>query len=197
MAPARIGNRDCTHARIDAAHEVDRQSRHRRRKYSVPGCVRIRRKPGDAAVQCDRHIFGRQRHQLDNIQRWKQVQTTFDGQSIFGDSAGGLINALTSLVNNLNAGNHAGVSATLPQLQAALQTLAQARSSIGSNLDALANVVSNSNSKIVTLQTTQSDLVDADVAQEAMKEQQTTLQQQALVQLGSTPGKIPLINILA
>ncbi len=126
-----------------------------------------------------------------------QVQMTFNGQSIFGDNTGGLISALTSLVNNLNSGNHAGVSATLPQLQTALQTLAEARSSIGSNLDTLSNVVTNSNNKIVTFQTTQSNLVDADVAQEAMQEQQTTLQQQALVQLGSTLGKIPLINILA
>ena len=126
-----------------------------------------------------------------------QVQMTFGGQSIFGDNTGGLISALTSLVNNLNSGNHAGVSATLPQLQTALQTLAEARSSIGSNLDTLSNVVTNSNNKIVTFQTTQSNLVDADVAQEAMQEQQTTLQQQALVQLGSTLGKIPLINILA
>ena len=126
-----------------------------------------------------------------------QVQMTFGGQSIFGDNTGGLISALTSLVTNLNSGNHAGVSATLPQLQTALQTLAEARSSIGSNLDTLSNVVTNSNNKIVTFQTTQSNLVDADVAQEAMQEQQTTLQQQALVQLGSTLGKIPLINILA
>ncbi|HUA36515.1 MAG TPA: flagellin [Candidatus Binataceae bacterium] len=126
-----------------------------------------------------------------------QVQMSFDGQSVFGDNTNGLISALTSLVSNLNSGNHAGVSATLPQLQTALQTLAETRSSIGSNLDTLSNVVTNSNNKIVTYQTTESNLVDADVAQEAMQEQETTLQQQALVQLGSTLGKIPLLNILA
>jgi flagellar hook-associated protein 3 FlgL len=126
-----------------------------------------------------------------------QVQMTYNGQSIFGDSSTGLISALTSLTNSLNSGNHAGVSATLPQLQTALQTLAQARSSIGSNLDTLTNVVTNSTSQITTLQSTQSNLVDADVAQEAMEEQETTLQQQALVQLGTALGKMPLLNIVA
>lgn len=126
-----------------------------------------------------------------------KVQTTFDGQAMFGDSAGGLIGALQSLVTALNAGNHAGVSAVLGQLQTGLQTLSQANSTVGTNEDTLASVVSNSNNKLVTLQTTESNLVDADVAQEAMMEQQTTLQQQALISLGSTLGKMPLINILA
>ena len=125
------------------------------------------------------------------------VQMTFNGQGIFGDNTSGLIGALTSLVTALNAGNHAGVAAVLPQLQSAMQTLAQSRSSVGANLDSLANLVNNSNAKITTLQSTESNLVDADVAQAAMKVQQTTLQQQALIQLGSALGKMPLINILA
>jgi flagellar hook-associated protein 3 FlgL len=125
------------------------------------------------------------------------VQMTFIGQGIFGDNTSGLIGALSSLVTALNTGNHAGVSAVLPQLQTGLQTLAEATSTVGSNLDSLANVVSNSTNEITTLQTTSSNLVDADVAQAAMQEQQATLQEEALVQLGSTLGKMPLLNILA
>jgi flagellar hook-associated protein 3 FlgL len=125
------------------------------------------------------------------------VQMTFAGKSIFGDNITGLISALNSLVTALNSGNHAGVSAVLPQLQTALQTLSMARSTIGSNEDSLNNLVTNANSTITTLQSTASNLVDGDVAQLAMREQQTTLQQQALVQLGSSLGQMPLLNILA
>ena len=72
-----------------------------------------------------------------------------------------------------------------------------ARSTIGANSDSLNNLVTNANSTITTLQSTASNLVDGDVAQLAMKEQESTLQQQALVQLGSSLGQMPLLNILA
>jgi flagellar hook-associated protein 3 FlgL len=118
------------------------------------------------------------------------AQMTFAGQSIFGDNTGGPISALNSLVTALNKGDHAGVSATLPQLETALQTLSLARSTVGSNVDTLNNLVTSANGTMTTLQSTASDLVDGDVAQLAMQAQETTLQQQALVQLGSSLGQI-------
>jgi flagellar hook-associated protein 3 FlgL len=126
-----------------------------------------------------------------------KAQMTFAGSSIFGSNTTGLIASLSSLVNALNSGNHAGVSAVLPQLQTALQTVAMATSTVGSNLDTLNNLVTNANSSITTLQSTSSNLVDGDVAQLAMQEQENTLQQQALVQLGSSLGQMPLLNITA
>jgi flagellin-like hook-associated protein FlgL len=125
------------------------------------------------------------------------AQMTFVGQSVFGDNTTGLISSLNSLATALNSGNHAGVSAVLPQLQTALQTLSMAQSTVGSNVDSLNNLVTNANSTITTLQSTASNLVDGDVAQLAMQEQEATLQQQALVQLGTSLGQMPLLNILA
>lgn len=125
------------------------------------------------------------------------AQLTFDGQAIFGDTNNGLIGALTSLVNALNLGDHAAVAATLPQLQNALQTLSQAQGTVAAGESTTTNLVTNSNSQLTTLQTSASNLVGTDVAQAATQEQEISLQQQALVSLGSDLAKIPLINILA
>lgn len=126
-----------------------------------------------------------------------KLQLSFDGKSIFGDNVTGLIGTLTSLVTALNAGNKAAVSATLPQLQAALQTIGQSRSVVGINLNAASNLLNSSNNQSTTLQTASDSLVGMDVAQAAMHQQEALLQQQALVSLGSSFGKLPLLNILA
>jgi flagellar hook-associated protein 3 FlgL len=126
-----------------------------------------------------------------------KLQLSFDGKSIFGDNATGLIGTLTSLVAALNAGNKAAVSATMPRLQAALQTVVQARSLVGISLNAASNLLGSSNNELTILQTASDSLVGVDVAQAAMHEQETLLQQQALVSLGSSFGKLPLVNILA
>jgi flagellin-like hook-associated protein FlgL len=62
-----------------------------------------------------------------------------------------------------------------------------ARSTVGSNVDSSNNLVTNANSTITTLQSTASNLVDGDVAQLAMQEQESTLQQQALVSARHQP----------
>lgn len=126
-----------------------------------------------------------------------KVQLTYSGQSIFGDNTTGLIGALTSLVIGLGAGNKAAVSAALPQLQTALQTLAVSRGTLGASLNTVTQLVSDSNSEMTTLQSTASSLTGIDLAKAAMQEQETMLQQQALVSVGSSLGKLPLINILA
>jgi flagellar hook-associated protein 3 FlgL len=125
------------------------------------------------------------------------AQLSFDGQAIFGDTNSGLIGTLTSLVSALNLGNHAAVAATLPQLQTALQTLSQVRGTVAAGESTTSNLVNNSTSQLTSLQTSVSNLVGTDVAQAATQEQEITLQQQALVSLGSDLAKIPLINILA
>lgn len=126
-----------------------------------------------------------------------KLQLSFDGKSIFGDNTTGLIGTLSSLMTALNAGNKAAVSATLPQLQAALQTLVQSRSLVGINLNAASNLLNSSNAELTTLQTASDSLVGVDVAQAAVHQQETLLQQQALVSLGTSFGKLPLVNILA
>jgi len=126
-----------------------------------------------------------------------QVQTNFDGKSIFGDTSSGLIATLTSLASALNGGNQAAVSAALPQLQTALTNLASARGNLGINLQTANNLVTDATNQSTTLQTQISNLVGVNVAQAAANEQELLLQQQALVSLGSNLGKIPLVNILA
>lgn len=126
-----------------------------------------------------------------------QVQTNVSGQSIFGDSSGGLIATLSSLASALNSGNQAAVAATLPQLQSALSNLAAARGNIGINLQSVNNLITNDNSQSTALQGSIQNLVGVNVAQAAAQEQETLLQQEALVSLGSDLGKMPLVNILA
>jgi flagellar hook-associated protein 3 FlgL len=126
-----------------------------------------------------------------------RVQTNFDGQSIFGDTSGGLIATLTALASALNGGNQAAVASALPQLQTALTNLASARGNLGINLQTANNLVTDATNQSTTLQTQISNLTGVNVAQAAAKEQETLLQQQALVSLGSDLGKIPLVNILA
>jgi flagellar hook-associated protein 3 FlgL len=126
-----------------------------------------------------------------------KVQTNFDGKSIFGDSTSGIVGALASLATALNSGNKAAVAAAMPQLQTGLQTVASTRGNLGINLSSVTSLVNDSNSQSTTLQASISNLVDVDVPQAAAKEQEALLQQQALISLGSSLGKIPLINILA
>ena len=126
-----------------------------------------------------------------------KVQTTFDGSSIFGDSATGLIGTLTTLQNALQTGNHTAVASTLSALQTAVQSVATARGSIGINESSLQAFISNANTESTTLQASISSLTDVDVASAALNQQQALLQEQALVSMASGLGKIPLVNILA
>ncbi len=125
------------------------------------------------------------------------VQTNFNGQSIFGDSTSGIIGTLTSLATALNSGDKTGVSAALTQLQSGLSTIASTRGTLGINLSSVNSLVNDANSQSVTLQSSISNLVGVDIPQAAAQEQEALLQQQALVSLGSSLGKIPLVNILA
>ncbi len=125
------------------------------------------------------------------------IPVTFDGQSIFGDSSSGAIGAMTSLVTALNSGNQAAVSATLPQLNAALEQIATASASIGSSLNNAAALASNSTSTVTTLDSNINQVAGADIAQVAMNVQEDSSEEQALVSLASELGRIPLVNILA
>jgi len=125
-----------------------------------------------------------------------KIQLTFDGKSIVGDNTSGAIGALTSLINALNAGNQAAVSATLPQLNAALQQVAAANASIGTSLNNAYTWASNSTSTVTTLDNNINQVAGADVAQVAMNVQEDSVQEQVLVSLASEISKLPLINIL-
>ncbi len=125
-----------------------------------------------------------------------KIQTTFDGQAIFGDANNGLIGTLTSLQNALQTGNKTAAANTLSQLQTAVQSVATARGNIGINEQSLQTFLSNANNESTTLQTSISSLTDVDVAQAALDEQQVNLQEQALVSMASNLSKIPLVNIL-
>jgi flagellar hook-associated protein 3 FlgL len=126
-----------------------------------------------------------------------KVQTTFDGSAIFGDSATGLIGALTTLQNALQTGNRTAVASTLSQLQTAIQSVATARGNVGINESSLQTFISNANNESTTLQASISSLTDVDVPQAVLGEQELNLQEQALASMASNLSKIPLVNILA
>ncbi len=126
-----------------------------------------------------------------------KVQTTFDGSAIFGDSSTGLIGTLTTLENALQTGNQSAVASTLSALQTAVQSVATARGSVGINESTLQDFLTNANTESTTLQGSISSLTDTDVASAALNQQQTLLQEQALVSMASGLGKIPLVDILA
>jgi len=125
-----------------------------------------------------------------------QVQLTFNGQAIFGDSSTGLIGTLTSLISALQAGNQSAVSSALPQLQTALQQVAEANSSVGVGSQSATNISNNTATEITSLTGAQQNLVGANIAQDALQVQQLQLQEEALVSLGSDLGQMPLINVL-
>ncbi|HJU09814.1 MAG TPA: hypothetical protein VJ728_03005 [Candidatus Binataceae bacterium] len=125
------------------------------------------------------------------------MQLSFNGQSIFGDATTGAIGTLTALAAALNAGDKSAVAAALPQLQTAIQQVAGARAAIGSTMNAASAEVSDGNNNLVSLQSAVSDVSGADIAKTAMLFQEQSVEQQALVSLGSELSKMPLVNILA
>jgi len=126
-----------------------------------------------------------------------QVQTNLDGSAVFGNATSGLIGTLTSLESALDSGNKTAVAAALPELQTNLAGIAAANGNLGISLSSVSTLLSNATSQSTTLQSSISNLVDADVPQVAAQEQEALLQQQALVSLGSGLNNLPLVNILA
>jgi flagellar hook-associated protein 3 FlgL len=125
------------------------------------------------------------------------MQLNFNGQSILGNTTTGAIGALTALAAALNAGNKTAVAATLPQLQASIQQIATARAGIGTTIDTGSAEATNGNSNLVTLSAAINNVSGTDVAKTALLFQEQSIQQQALISLGSELSKLPLINILA
>ena len=126
-----------------------------------------------------------------------QLQLTFNAQSIFGDPSTGPIGALTALQSALNSGDQTAVAATLPQLQAAITQIAQVRSGIGGAINNAGNEATAGNTDLVSLTSSITSITGLDVAQAAANLQELDLQEQALVNVGTDLGKIPLINVLA
>jgi flagellar hook-associated protein 3 FlgL len=125
-----------------------------------------------------------------------KIQSTFDGQAIFGNATSGALGALTDLANALNSGNKTAAAATLSQLQTALASVASATGGVGINESSMQTFITNATNESTTLQTSISNLTDTDVAQAALQQQQFNLQEQALVSLASSLGKNSLVDIL-
>jgi flagellar hook-associated protein 3 FlgL len=126
-----------------------------------------------------------------------KIQSTFNGQAIFGNSTSGAIGALTSLQNALQSGNQSATASALTQLQTALTSVATADGNVGINESSVQTFISNANTESTTLQGSISNLTDTDVAQASLNEQQALLQEQALVSVASDLGKIPQVNIIS
>ena len=77
-------------------------------------------------------------------------------------------------------------AATLSQLQT-VQNVATARGNVGINESSRRTYISNANAQSTTLRATISSLTDTDVAKAALSQQQTLLQEQALISLASGP----------
>ena len=125
------------------------------------------------------------------------MQVNFNGQSIFGDATTGPIGTLTALAAALNSGNKTAVAATLPQLQASIQQIASARAGIGTTANTASAEIMNGNNILVTFLAAINNVSGADIAQTISHFNEQSVQQQALVSLGSELSKMPLINILA
>ena len=125
------------------------------------------------------------------------MQVNFNGQAIFGDATTGPIGTLTALAAALNSGNKVAVAATLPQLQASIQQIATARAGIGTTINTASAEATNGNSILVTLMAAINNVSGADIAKTISLFQEQSVQQQALVSMGSELSKMPLINILA
>jgi flagellar hook-associated protein 3 FlgL len=125
------------------------------------------------------------------------VRLSFNGQAVFGDNTSGLIGTLVSLQKALDAGDKAGTSAALSGLQTALQQVATTRAAVGSDEQTVSSLITDSNSKLTTLEAATNDLVGLDIPQAAAREQEALLQQQALVSFAQGLAHMPLINILA
>ena len=125
------------------------------------------------------------------------MQVNFNGQLIFGDATTGPIGALSALAAALNAGNKTAVATTLPQLQASIQQIATARAGIGTTINTASAEATNGNSNLVTLSAAINNVSGTDIAKTTLLFQEQSVQQQALVSLGSELNKIPLIDILA
>lgn len=89
------------------------------------------------------------------------------------------------------------MAAALPQLDQALQQIAQVRAQIGGAMNAVGAIVTNSNATITSIQNNLNTLTASDIAKNATDLQQQQLQEQALVSLASYMARIPLVNILA
>jgi flagellar hook-associated protein 3 FlgL len=126
-----------------------------------------------------------------------KIQSTFNGQAIFGNSTSGAIGALTSLQNALQSGNQSATASALTQLQTALTSVATADGNVGINESSVQTFSGNANTESTTLQGSISNLTDTDVAQASLNEQQALLQEQALVSVASDLGKIPQVNIIS
>jgi flagellar hook-associated protein 3 FlgL len=125
------------------------------------------------------------------------MQLNFNGQSIFGDASSGVIGALTALGAALNSGDKTATAATLPQLQSAIQQIASVRAGIGTTIGRASAEATNGNSNLVTLAAAINNVSGTDVAKTILLLQEQTVQQQALVSLGSELNNLPLVNILA
>ena len=124
------------------------------------------------------------------------IPVTFNGQSIFGDSTSGAIGALSALVAALTAGDKAGVSATLPQLSAALQQVSDARASIGASINNASALAAGANATLISLDDNINQVAGADIARTAMAVKQAIVQEEALVSFASAIMRLPLVNIL-
>ncbi|MCL5044355.1 MAG: hypothetical protein M1336_03615 [Deltaproteobacteria bacterium] len=126
-----------------------------------------------------------------------QLQLTFDGQSVFGNATGGLIGTLQSLATALSSGNTSAVSATLAQLNTAVDQLAQTRAVIGAASQFAQTLSQNAQAQATSLTDSIGQLVDVNLAQASLQASQETTQANALVSLASAAAKISLVNVLA
>ncbi len=127
------------------------------------------------------------------------VTLAFDGTQAFGDAASntGAMGALSALVAALNSGSPSTVAGTLPQLQSALTALSNFTAAVGGSQQLLQSVQTQASATNTQLQSSESTLVDANLAADATALSLAQLQQEALTSLASSIGKSSLVNVLA
>jgi flagellar hook-associated protein 3 FlgL len=132
-----------------------------------------------------------------DVSRNKSVQSTFDGGAILqGASPTDLLQALTTLANDVQSGNTVGIDAGMAELGQAFDRVTNAQTRVG--LD-LANLV-DSRDRLDTLRrasdTRRSDAEDANLAEAISGMQQADQAHKAAMTAFATAGRLSLMDYL-
>jgi flagellar hook-associated protein 3 FlgL len=132
-----------------------------------------------------------------DIARGKSVQGTFDGGEILqGASPADLLQTLTTLANDVEAGDMAGIDAGLAELGQAFDRVTNAQTRVGLDLSSLAD----SRGRLETLRrasdSRRSDAEDANLAESISGMQLADSAHKAALQAFATVGRLSLMDYI-
>jgi flagellar hook-associated protein 3 FlgL len=132
-----------------------------------------------------------------DISRGKSVQSTFDGGAILqGSAPADLLQTLTTLANDVQSGNMAGIDAGLAALGQAFDRVTNAQTRVGLDLASLTDSHGRLDSLRRASDTRRSDAEDANLAEAISGMQQADAAHKAALTAQSTAGRLSLMDYL-